>query len=95
MANLLISANILVSHEKVTNKLLFRFFGGTCLNPAVGIFLQMVAAFGAGDPLIFVRDVWFLIFPSILGAFLGAYFMMKIYEPLLLYIKYKDLADEA
>ena len=42
--------------------------------------------------MIFVRDVWPLIVPSVLGALIGAYFMVRIYEPLLLYLKYKDLA---
>jgi hypothetical protein len=41
-----------------------------------------------------VRDVWPLIVPSVLGGLLGGYFMLKFYEPLLLYIKYKELAEE-
>ena len=34
-----------------------------------------------------------MVFPSILGAIIGGYFTHKFYEPLLLYIKYKDLAE--
>jgi len=67
--------------------------GSTCINPAVGICLQLVAAWGAGDPMLFFRDVWPLIIPSIIGSILGGMFMTKIYEPLLLFIKYKELAD--
>lgn len=37
--------------------------------------------------------MWPLIFPSIIGAIIGGYFTHKFYEPLLLYIKYKDLAE--
>jgi uncharacterized membrane protein YfcA len=65
----------------------------TVLNPALGIFLQMVAAIAKGDPLVFFRDIWPLVIPSLLGAIIGGYFMKRIYEPLLLYIKYKDLAE--
>lgn len=53
--------------------------GSTCINPAVGICLQMVAAWGAEDPLIFIRDVWPLIVPSVLGSIIGGIFMTKIY----------------
>jgi glycerol uptake facilitator-like aquaporin len=67
--------------------------GSTCINPAVGICLQMVAAWGAGDAMIFFRDVWPLVFPSILGGIIGGLFMTTLYEPLLLFIKYRDLAD--
>jgi glycerol uptake facilitator-like aquaporin len=69
--------------------------GSTVLNPAVGISLQLVAACAKGDSLIFWRDVWPLVVPSIAGAIIGGYFMTKIYEPLLLYIKYKDLSEES
>ena len=68
--------------------------GSTCINPAVGFALQLIAAWGAGDFNIIVRDVWPLIVPSILGAICGAFFTKKFYEPLLLYVKYKDLKDE-
>ena len=71
---------------------LFRIAGSTIINPAIGICLQLVAAWSKGDLMIFVRDVWPLIVPSVLGALIGAYFMVRIYEPLLLYLKYKDLA---
>lgn len=64
------------------------------MNPAAGISLQLIASFIKGDALIFLRDVWPLILPSIMGGLLGGYFTLKFYEPLLLYIKYKDLADE-
>lgn len=53
----------------------------------------MIAALANGDWLMFWRDVWPLIVPSILGAIIGGFFMKKIYQPLLLYIKYQDLAD--
>ena len=68
--------------------------GDTCINPAVGICLQMVAALAEGDSTIFFRDVWPLVVPSLLGAVIGGFFMTRIYEPLLLFIKYKDLAEE-
>lgn len=68
--------------------------GSTVLNPAVGLCLQLVAAVAKEDALMFWRDLWPLVVPSVLGAIFGGYFMTKIYEPLLLYIKYKDLADE-
>jgi glycerol uptake facilitator-like aquaporin len=68
--------------------------GSTCINPAVGICLQFVAAWARGDWAVFYRDVWPLIVPSIIGAIFGGFFMKKIYEPLLLYIKYKDLEAE-
>lgn len=41
----------------------------------------------------FWRDLWPLVVPSLLGGVIGGYFMTKIYEPLLLHIKYKDLAE--
>jgi hypothetical protein len=53
--------------------------GSTVLNPAIGICLQLVAALSQKDFLIFVRDVWPLIVPSIMGAIIGSYFMSKIY----------------
>ena len=53
--------------------------GSTCINPAVGIALQLVAAWGNHDAVMFYRDVWLLIIPSILGAIVGGYFMKKIY----------------
>lgn len=68
--------------------------GSTVLNPAVGLCLQLVAACAKQDALMFGRDVWPLLVPSVVGAIAGGYFMTKIYEPLLLYIKYKDLADD-
>lgn len=68
--------------------------GSTVLNPAVGISLQLAAACAKGDATMFWRDVWPLIVPSLLGAVIGSYFMTKLYEPLLLFIKYKDLAEE-
>lgn len=68
--------------------------GSTVLNPGVGISLQLVAACAQGDAVIFWRDVWPLVIPSLLGAIIGGYFMTKLYEPLLLYIRYKDLSDE-
>lgn len=71
-----------------------RMTGDTVLNPSVGFCLQMVAAIREGDVLILFRDVWPLLVPSIIGAIVGGYFMKGIYEPLLLYIKYKDLAEE-
>jgi uncharacterized membrane protein YfcA len=55
--------------------------------------LQLIAAFIKGDSLIFFRDVWPLVVPSILGGILGGYFSLKFYEPLLLYIKFKDLEE--
>jgi len=51
----------------------------TVLNPALGLFLQMVAAIAREDALIFFRDVWPLVIPSILGAIIGGYFMKGIY----------------
>lgn len=64
------------------------------LNPAAGISLQLIAAYIKGDWMIFARDVWPLVVPSVLGGILGGYFTLKFYEPLLLYIKYKDLAED-
>jgi len=43
------------------------------------------------DPVIVSNN---LVLPSIMGGLLGGYFTLKFYEPLPLYIKYKDLADE-
>lgn len=63
------------------------------INPAAGLCLQLIAAIIKQDAAIFYRDVWPLIFPSIIGAIIGGYFTHKFYEPLLLYIKYKDLAE--
>lgn len=54
----------------------------------------MIAAIIKGDSLILFRDVWPLVIPSTIGGILGGYFTLKFYEPLLLYIKYKDLAEE-
>ena len=68
--------------------------GSTCINPAVGICLQLVAAWAQEDTTVFLRDVWPLIVPCVLGAIAGGFFMKKFYEPLLLYIKYKELAEE-
>jgi glycerol uptake facilitator-like aquaporin len=56
-----------------------RMTGSTIINPAVGICLQLVGAWAAGDSLVFFRDVWTLIIPSVLGAIIGGYFMCKIY----------------
>jgi hypothetical protein len=64
------------------------------LNPAAGFSLQLIAAFIKGDWMILVRDVWPLVLPSTLGGILGGYFTVKFYEPLLLYIKYRDLAED-
>ena len=61
----------------------FRMTGSTCINPAVGFFLQLIAAWGAGDINIFIRDVWPLLIPCMLGAVVGAFFIKKFYEPLL------------
>ena len=93
MANLSISPSRSFLGQKV-NTILPRVTGSTCINPAIGICLQIVAAWGAGDITIFVRDVWPLIIPSVLGAILGGFFMTKFYEPLLMFIKYGDLADQ-
>ena len=92
MAGLSICSCCLISGQKVTF-LVVRMTGSTCLNPAVGFFLQTVAAWAKEDSTIFFRDVWTLIIPSILGAIVGGIFMKKFYEPLLLFIKYKDLVD--
>lgn len=67
--------------------------GNTSINPAIGIAIHLVAAIIQGDPLILLRDVWPVFLPSLLGAFIGGYFMLRVYEPLLLFIKYRDLAD--
>jgi len=91
MANILICSSCAILGEEVKSDL-FRITGSTIINPAIGICLQMVAAWSKQDPLIFFRDVWPLIVPSVIGASMGAYFMVKVYEPLLLYLKYKDLA---
>jgi hypothetical protein len=58
----------------------------------VAISLQAIAAWIKGDWLILVRDVWPLVVPSAIAGVLGGYFMVKVYEPLLLYIKYRELA---
>lgn len=63
------------------------------INPAAGLSLQLIAAIIKQDAAVFYRDVWPLLIPSILGAIIGGYFTHKFYEPLLLYIKYKDLAE--
>lgn len=68
--------------------------GSTVINPAVGVCLQMVAAWAQKDHMVFFRDVWPLLIPSVLGSILGGYFMTKFYEPPLLFIKYEDLAQE-
>jgi uncharacterized membrane protein YfcA len=67
--------------------------GNTPINFAIGIAIQLVAAIIQGDALILFRDVWPVLLPSLLGAFIGGYFMLRVYEPLLLFIKYRDLAD--
>jgi len=67
--------------------------GCTVLNPAVGLCLQLVAAIAKGDSMMFVRDVWPLLVPSVIGSVIGALFMKRVYEPLLLFIKYRDLAE--
>jgi hypothetical protein len=71
-----------------------RLTGDTTINPAAAISLQAIAAWIKGDWLIFVRDVWPLVVPSVIAGLLGGYFMVKVYEPLLLYIKYRELAEE-
>lgn len=71
-----------------------RLTGDTTINPAAAISLQAIAAWIKGDWLIFVRDVWPLLLPSAIAGLLGGYFMVKVYEPLLLFIKYRELADE-
>ena len=40
-----------------------------------------------------MRDVWPVVIPSIMGAFLGGYLTSRFYEPLLLFIKYNDLVE--
>ena len=68
--------------------------GSTCINPAVGLALQMVAAWGSGDVSLFLIYIWPLLVPSVFGAIIGGLFTTKFYEPLLLHIKYKDLSEE-
>lgn len=92
MANLPVYSSSAISRSQVI-LYSFRLSGDTCLNPAAGFSLQLIAAIIKGDWLIFVRDVWPLVLPSALGGILGGYFTLKFYEPLLLYIKYKDLAE--
>lgn len=94
MADLFVCACGVIFGQKVLFKLC-RMTGSTVLNPAVGLCLQFIAACAKEDALMFWRDLWPLVVPSALGAIAGGYFMTKIYEPLLLYIKYKDLADES
>lgn len=40
-----------------------------------------------------MRDIWPLVIPSIIGAIVGGYLTSRFYEPLLLFIKYKDLVE--
>jgi uncharacterized membrane protein YfcA len=72
---------------------LLRLFGQTLINPAAGVAIQLVAALSREDVLIFVRDIWPLVVPSIIGAVVGGYLTSRFYEPLLLFIKYRDLVD--
>ena len=68
-----------------------RFTGDTCVNPAVGISIQLVAACVKGNPDIFFRDFYQLMVPSVLGAIVGSFFLIKFYEPMFLFMKHKDL----
>lgn len=63
--------------------------GDTVLNPTVGIFYQIGTAISKADPT-YLSWVWILIVPSTIGGFLGGLFMYKVYEPLLLYTKFKN-----
>lgn len=61
----------------------------TPLNPAACIFFQLGSWINTGD-IMYLTHIWILIFPSILGGLFGGFFMYKIYEPLSLYMKFKN-----
>ena len=63
--------------------------GDTVLNPTVAIFYQIGTAIQKADPN-YLTWLWILIVPSTIGGLLGGLFMYKVYEPLLLYTKFKN-----
>lgn len=64
--------------------------GSTMLNPAIGFALQIVAAVDQMSPSVLLGSLTLLI-PSLAGGFAGGLIMTRLYEPLLLSIKYKEL----
>lgn len=61
----------------------------TPLNPTAAIFYQIMYFIKTQD-LMYLEYVWILIVPSTLGGLLGGFFMYKVYEPLSLFIKFKN-----
>ena len=63
--------------------------GNTPLNPIVSIFFQIGTWLKTEDSSHIIY-LWLLILPSIIGGLAGGFLMHKIYEPLILYIKFKE-----
>jgi len=61
----------------------------TPLNPAASMFLQLGSWLTTGN-IMYLEYVWILIAPSIVGGILGGIFMYKVYEPLTIYMKFKN-----
>jgi len=63
--------------------------GETCVNPALGVAHQLFSAIidpSHANPLM----ILILIFPSLIGGAVAGYVMRQVYEPLLLYIRFKN-----
>lgn len=61
----------------------------TPLNPATSVFFQ-IGSYLKTSNTDYLAYLWILIIPSTIGGILGGILMHKIYEPLLLTIKFKD-----
>lgn len=59
------------------------------MNPNTSIFFQL-ASFIKHQNIDYLIDTWILIVPSTIGGILGGIFMHKIYEPLVLYMRFKN-----
>ncbi len=61
----------------------------TPLNPTASIFFQIGSWIKTQDTM-YLEYLWVLIIPSTFGGLIGGLFMYKIYEPLLLFTKFKN-----
>jgi hypothetical protein len=66
----------------------FRMTDCTPLNPSVSVPYQIISAI-INEDLTMALNIWIIIVPSTIGAVFAGYFMLHIYEPLLLSIRFK------
>lgn len=61
----------------------------TPLNPVACVFFQLGSWIKTGN-IMYVEYIWVLIVPAIIGGVAGGFFMYNVYEPLSLYMKFKN-----